>query len=64
MREGVDDEEELKDIEEQPEMVGVAPLATAAKLGPDERLASPGKDGKPPSTSKKKTTTTPPPEDD
>jgi len=55
MREGIDSDEELQDIEDQPEMVGVAPLATAAKLGPDERLATPGKDNQPPSLPKPKT---------
>jgi hypothetical protein len=39
MREGVDSDEELKDIETQPELIGIAPLATAAKLGPSEKLA-------------------------
>jgi hypothetical protein len=39
MREGIDDDEELKDIEGQPAMIGIAPLATAAKLKPDEKLA-------------------------
>lgn len=51
MREGVDDEQELRDIEEQPEMIGVAPALTeSAKVagggapnpkqpaGTDERL--------------------------
>ena len=39
MREGVDDKEELNDITTQPAMIGIAPLATAAKLKPDEKLA-------------------------
>lgn len=39
MREGVDDAEELKDIQEQPPIIGMAPLATATKLKPEEKLA-------------------------
>jgi hypothetical protein len=50
MREGISDEEELKDIEDQPEMIGVAPAQTEAAMlsglkpkkptGTDERLTS------------------------
>lgn len=39
MREGIDSEEELKDIKTQPPMIGIAPLASATTLKPDEKLA-------------------------
>jgi len=39
MREGISDEEEIKDIQSQPPILGIAPLASAAKLGPNEKLA-------------------------
>jgi hypothetical protein len=39
MREGVKADEELVDIERQPSKIGIAPVATAQKLGEGEKLA-------------------------
>ncbi len=39
MREGIDSDEELKDIKEQPPLIGINPLASATPLGTGEKLA-------------------------